>query len=212
MIDDSNDAVAKTKDAYSQIYEEYSSNTSTTNAAVHPRIDEFIKYLPNDGRPKVLDLGCASGRETDYLGHLNLDVTGCDISPEFIKLARSIYPDYDFVVADMRQLPFDDKSYDAIWASASFLHIPKADAPRTISEFSRILRPGGVIYLSVMEGNFDGLRENKQMNWPARHFSDYKPAELESLLANAGIEVIHHSSNKTSWGPTFLHYYFRKPE
>jgi SAM-dependent methyltransferase len=212
MIGTNDDAVTITKKAYSKIHQEYADNAPSTNPAIHPRIDEFIKYLPTNSRSKVLDLGCAAGRETDYLARHNLEVTGCDISPEFIKLAKSNYPDYDFTIADMRQLPFDNNSYDAIWASASFLHIPKKDAERTIREFNRILRPGGIIYLSVMEGDFDGLRENKQMGWPARHFSDYKATELESLLTDKAMKVLSHSSNKTGWGPTFLHYYFKKPE
>lgn len=58
-----------------------------------------------------------------------------------------------------------------------------------------------------MEGNFDDLRENPQMKWPKRHFSDYQEPELENLLSDASFKVITHSKNATSWGPTFLHYF-----
>jgi hypothetical protein len=109
----------------------------------------------------------------------------------------------------MRNLPIDI-TYDGLWVCSSFLHIPKEDAERTLENFSKVLNRNGVLYLSVMEGDFDGLRKNGTMNWPERHFSDYSKQELEKLFQKTRFRVLKLVKIKTSWGPTFLHFFCKK--
>src|SRR3990172_7941239 len=122
----------------------------------------FISFVFGE---KVLDGGCATGGESKYLFEHSLDVTGCDISEEFIQLARENCPGCEFVVSDMRMLGKGEK-YDGLWVSASFLHVPKSDARATLEGFFELLNPGGVMYVSVMKGDFDGLGPNVALNWP----------------------------------------------
>lgn len=205
-LDSSNENVAVTLGAYEQIYADYVSSNRLLNDDVKRSLDLFIGYLNG---PKVLDVGCAGGRETEYLAGSGLDASGCDISPSFIEVASKAYPNCHFFVADMRHLK-SDAQYYGIWCNAAFLHIPKSDALGTLKGFNRLLRAHGVLYLSVMRGNFEGLRENKNMHWPARHFSEYEQAELDHLASEAGFTKIKDSSNETDWGPVFLHGFYRK--
>lgn len=57
---------------------------------------------------KVLDIGCGYGR----MSPLFEDYTGVDISPDFISLAKTTYPDRRFVLADLNKLPFKDKEFE----------------------------------------------------------------------------------------------------
>lgn len=61
-------------------------------------------------KDKVLEAGCAYGRWS----YLFSNYTGVDISPDFIKLAQESYPDNadNFLVGDLRNLPFDDDTFD----------------------------------------------------------------------------------------------------
>lgn len=157
----------------------------------------------------MLDIGCAGGRETAYLAEKGLDAKGCDISKSFVELARTAHPTCNFFVADMRQLDEHTK-YDGIWCNAAFLHVPKTDALDTLRGFQRVLNENGVLYISVMQGEFEGMRENKKMKWPERHFSEYLQEELDGIAYRAGFRKLSDSSNNTDWGPVFLHSFYIK--
>jgi 2-polyprenyl-3-methyl-5-hydroxy-6-metoxy-1,4-benzoquinol methylase len=198
--------VAATLKAYEKIYNEYTSSNSLLNDDVKRNLDQFIGHL--NGK-RVLDIGCAGGRETAYLASKGLQATGCDLSPSFIWAAARAYPQCSFFVTDMRNIESDMK-YDGIWCNAAFLHIPKTDALSTLKGFLQLLKPKGILYLSVMRGDFEGLRENKQMNWPERHFSEYSQKELDKMASDAGFRKIFDASNDTDWGPVFLHGFYQK--
>lgn len=205
--DAANNEVEKTKKTYSQIFNNYAKNNLAPKPYVQKVLDNFINIIPGK---KVLDAGCAHGSESKYFASRGFEVTGIDISPEFIELAKSNCPNCTFIVADMRHPSARLKNFDAIWANASFLHIPKENGLTTLEGFNKILKSGGVLYVSVMEGNFNSSRENKQMNWPARHFSDYSQEELENLINKSGFKVLTSGKDKTDWGPTFLNYFCKK--
>ncbi len=57
---------------------------------------------------KVLDAGCGYGRASEWFKNY----TGTDFSPDFIAEAKQLYPNKTFIQADMRKLPFKDKSFD----------------------------------------------------------------------------------------------------
>ena len=59
---------------------------------------------------KVLEAGCAFGRWSP----LFTNYTGVDISPDFIKIAQKTYPEHvsNFLVGDLKNLPFPDKHFD----------------------------------------------------------------------------------------------------
>jgi cyclopropane fatty-acyl-phospholipid synthase-like methyltransferase len=191
---------------YKKIFEDYIKTNKEIHSEMIQMLDHFVSLLP--GR-KVLDVGCAHGRESKYLCEKGLDVTGCDLSEKFIETAKTNCPGCQFYVCDMRKLPMD-VMYDGLWVCSSFLHIPKVEGESTLTNFSKILGKKGILYLSVMEGNFDGLRQNGTMNWPERHFSDYTKEELQKLLEKVGFSVEKLEIIKVDWGPTFLHFFCTK--
>lgn len=66
----------------------------------------FNKEIPKDA--KVLDAGCAYGRWANRFD----DYVGIDFSPDFIEKAKELYPNKEFMVADLKALPFKDKEFD----------------------------------------------------------------------------------------------------
>ncbi|HEY2003702.1 MAG TPA: class I SAM-dependent methyltransferase [Candidatus Saccharimonadia bacterium] len=205
--EDPNSHIAQTQKTYSQIHAEYADQNTKLRSEIQQLLDRFIEIMPGKD---VLDIGCATGRESKYLLDHGFNVTGTDITEEFIEVARRACPSGKFFVADMRNLDLPDESFDGLWVNASFLHIPKADADTTLEGFHRVLRAGGVAFISVMKGDFDDLRPNVSNNWPDRHFSDYQEDELELKLNKSGFTPIEFSAEETSWGPTFLRYFVKK--
>ena len=88
---------------------------------------------------------------------------------------------------DMRTLGFDDERFDGLWVCASFLHVARDDAPVTLAEFHRVLRPGGVLLLSVQSGT--GERVGGLYDDDSRRFTLYQPEELRTLVEGAGFTV-----------------------
>lgn len=71
----------------------------------HRRIlEKEIKETDN-----VLDLGCAYGRSSEMVKG---KYTGIDFSLDFIEEAKKRYPDKNFMVADLKKLPFGNKEFD----------------------------------------------------------------------------------------------------
>lgn len=57
---------------------------------------------------KVLDAGCGYGRWSEMFSNY----VGVDFSEDFIDLAKGKYPNKQFIVADLKDLPFEDKEFD----------------------------------------------------------------------------------------------------
>jgi hypothetical protein len=70
------------------------------------------------------------------------------------------------------------EGFDGIWASASLLHIPKHDMYDVIPRFIRALKPGGIFYLSLKEGEEEGMADD------GRFFCDYTRESLQEVFEN----------------------------
>jgi SAM-dependent methyltransferase len=111
------------------------------------RIVELLS-LPVGAR--VLDVPCGQGRHTHLLAEAGYDATGLDYSNHLLKHARmrGTGPGLHYVKGDMRRLPSRWAGrFDAVvnlFTSFGFFQDP-ADDVRSIGEFARVLRPGGVL-------------------------------------------------------------------
>jgi SAM-dependent methyltransferase len=91
----------------------------------------------------VLELGCGTGRLTDFA------TVGSDASLASIGLAARRFPQKSFVGADALALSFRENSFDAAFSFHVFMHL-EAEAIRTVfAEVARVLKPGGVFIADV---------------------------------------------------------------
>ena len=68
----------------------------------------FAEHVLDDGGGLVADLGCGPGLIGAHLAGLGLDVTGIDLSPAMIEIARTTYPGLRFETGSMHALPLGD--------------------------------------------------------------------------------------------------------
>ena len=73
--------------------------------------------LPDLKGKNVLCLGCGSGEECDYLSKLGAKVTGIDISPELIDLAKKQFPSLEFMAQDIAKLELGNQKFDFVYSS-----------------------------------------------------------------------------------------------
>ncbi|MBC7276138.1 class I SAM-dependent methyltransferase [Nocardioides sp.] len=141
---------------------------------------------------RLLDAGCGPGLWSQELTTEGVrEVVGLDASAEFITAARERFPAIAFQQADLAAIPLEDRSVGGILAWCSIIHTPPADLPAILSEFARVLSPGG----SALIGYFDG--EPGEAFDHAVHTAYYWSAKaLEDLLAEHGFVVEHVSTRQ----------------
>ena len=113
---------------------------------------KFITFLEKGA--KVLDAGCAAGRDSVYLAGEGLDVTGIDISGKILKLAEKQAKDIkiDFVNASIDETGFKEESFDGIWCMDTLNHMGRKSLGGVFREFRRILKPEGMLFVGAVAG------------------------------------------------------------
>ncbi|MBA2953124.1 methyltransferase domain-containing protein [Nocardioides sp. MAH-18] len=140
---------------------------------------------------RVLEVGSGPGRDAALLESLGLDVRRTDITPGFVDLLRAQGHAAD--VLDPLTDDLDDPArpgtpYDGVWASASLLHVDRADLPAVLARLASATRPGGVLALALKEGDGDAWSTHGFVGAP-RHFVYWREPGLRAVLDAAGWEV-----------------------
>jgi len=179
-------ALTETLKTYEQTAPEYLRTHSDINE-IKACADKFVKLL--SGR-ELLDIGCGSGRDARYFSQQGLKVTGIDLCSNFLQLASNYAPHATFLNMDMRNLSFSNACFDGLWACASFLHLPKSEALQTLQGFHRVLKPSGILYLSLQVGEGEQLVQKSHYSQGKKFFAYYSAAEVEQLIPLAGFKII----------------------
>ena len=161
---------------------------ATPAGQAHDRVqkDDVRRLLrPASAGQTLLDVGCGTGHWSSFLAGMGYQVTGVDIAPEMIEVARAKVPECSFQVADAHDLPFDDGTFDAVAAMATLEFLP--DPAAALGEMVRCARKGGLLLVGTLNRlaplNQHRISKGKQPYSSAHLVS---PAELRSLLSPWG--------------------------
>lgn len=105
---------------------------------------------------RALDFGCAVGRLTQALADHFREVVGVDIAASMVERARE-YNRYGGRVTYLASAApdlalFDSASFDFIYSNKVLQHIPPEHQLGYMSEFVRVLRPGGIAVFQTRNG------------------------------------------------------------
>lgn len=143
---------------------------------------------------KVLDVGCAAGRDSKILSNLGLSVTGVDLSKSLLRIARENCPEITFVHANFLNLPFAKESFDGIWANASLLHLEEFfQVEQAAREFNRVLKKGGILHIFVKQQSGEEKTSvvSDQISHHERFFRWFTGDEVKNLLTENGFVILH---------------------
>src|SRR5262245_479109 len=144
---------------------------------------------------QVLDLGCGIGGSSRYLaGALGCRVTGVDLTPEYIDVARELTRrcglDHliDYRVADALALPFPAAGFDHVYSHNVTMNI--GNKRGLAVEVARVLRPGAMFSCSEL-GRGDAGEVVYPVPWATDASTSFlaRPAEMRQALEAGGLRV-----------------------
>jgi SAM-dependent methyltransferase len=161
---------------------------------------DSLARLPKQS--SILDLGCGGGQDARFLLAKGFRVVGMDLTTAFLRAAQNTAPSVPLVLADMRDLPFEDASFDAVWAAACLMHLPKSDTAHVLKSLNHIVRPGGLLATTVTYGTQSRMLTGGWM--PGRYFARWQKAELARVVEQSGwkidsLRVVSNQERKGRW-------------
>lgn len=151
-------------------------------------MDALLRPKIKGNKPlRVLDAGCGTGYLMGYLKKYPLDgeVVGIDISLYALQFCRQRGA-HELAIASATTLPFVSESFDLIICIDTIQHLSPSGADRVaVKEFSRLLRPGGLLYLRTNSARghrpLEGVDENQ--------YRRYLVPELKKMISSCGLKV-----------------------
>ncbi|MGO2111291.1 MAG: class I SAM-dependent methyltransferase [Pseudoclavibacter sp.] len=127
---------------------------------------------------RILDAGCGPGHWADLLRERGepkdssvdtaqtaqalpprRDIIALDASRKFVESAARRFPDLDVRLGDLTDLPFDRASFSGVLAWYSIIHLNPGALDDALTEFARVLAPGGTLLLGYFAGSSDEVGE-----------------------------------------------------
>lgn len=192
-----------------------SHNVSPDPASVRQReeyqhLSACLDTLPRGSR--ILDGGCGLGDWTIYLANRGFQVVGLDISNRIISRLQERYSGGRFQQGDIRTTGLPASAFDLYFSWGTFEHFEVGPGD-CITEAYRLLRPGGLLLISVPYHNWRFIFKESRFGYQWRQafrvppgtpisvrFYQWRftPAELTMELETRGFQVqrlvpIHHS-------------------
>lgn len=171
--------------AYDQRWDQYTRGS----------LGRLAARLPLEGDERVLDLACGTGRLARLLrqSHPRLDVTGVDLSPDMLVVARAQLPEDErtrWLEGTLETVALADGSFDVTTCNNAFHLLP--DQAGTLRRMAALVRPGGRVAI------IDWCRDYPQIaalqlfarSGLGQRRRILKLGEIRGLLEAAGLEIV----------------------
>ena len=136
----------------------------------HRDMKGIADLLKEKNAKRILDLGCGTGRHLVFFAGLGFEVHGLDAAPDGIEIAKKWLAEnklnYKLSIHRMEErFPYDDSFFDAVISIQVIHHNNIKKIKFTIREIKRVLKPDGLIFITV----------------PIAKFSKNKPSGLQKI-------------------------------
>ena len=149
-----------------------------------------LEYLNVSSDEKICDVACGCGEHSVRIANKGGCVCGLDMNEKAAKTARILSQGKcSFIVSDAEKLPFKSNSFDKAVSVCALEHFENDD--RAIQEMSKVLKPGGILVLTVDSFAYKGVNKKLQ----ARHkvkshvVNYYSLPQLSQKLEQHGFQV-----------------------
>ena len=140
---------------------------------------------------RVFDLGCGTGTQAVMIKRQfpQVEVVALDPDPKALARARKkaaregLAIQFDQGFGD--QLPYSAASFDRVFSSLMFHHLPAEEKSKALREVHRVLKPGGEFHMMDMEGPDDKGTDGQNPGWFERVLHAHA-----QLKENSAVKVI----------------------
>lgn len=107
-----------------------------------------LKVIPPE--PLIVDIGAGPGNMVNDFIESGFSCEGCEFSESGRRLAKEHF-NLDMPFLDLREsIPFEDNLFDFAYCVGVMSMIPKKDLPTSFKEMYRILKPDGILHISLL--------------------------------------------------------------
>jgi len=187
-------------DYYSKNYIEYHNKAFMIDPSFF--LEPFVKRLDQNAR--ILDIGCASGRDILWLIKRGFEAEGFERSNGLAELAQK-NTSCKIIKGDFEIYDFSTLSYDAILASGSLVHLSHKKLPLVLKNIIKAIKEPinkdlknnqtkAQLYISLKQG------DNEYIDKYGRKFYPWKDCELRSVFSSLNISVIELIKSESAVG------------
>jgi ubiquinone/menaquinone biosynthesis C-methylase UbiE len=197
----------KTRRTYDKIAKHFSEEHFDTNWWKQ----EFSIFQKLIKGKKVIDIACGAGRDAVLFEKARFDYTGIDNSPGMLREARKRSEKAKFMLMDFYNLKFKPKTFDGFWAAAAILHAPKRRVRKILQNIKKIIKPGGIGFISIKEKRSldEGMIQQNKYGGIERYFAFYADREFMHVLHDVGFKIVKRYRTKRK-GEIWLCYFVMK--
>lgn len=146
----------------------------------------------------ILDLGCGPGGRVGLFDTRRVEcyAVGVDIWLPYLQIQKSLKAYDEFVLGDVRHLPFQKKSFDMVIGLELLEHLDKSDGTKLLAAMEGIARKKVVLSLPAGTHIQDAYDNNPYQE----HRSTWTPSELQHLGYKVQVNGIRNSGGKSGMG------------
>jgi SAM-dependent methyltransferase len=148
----------------------------------------LLEVFPNNSN--LLEIGCGSGRDANFMFENNYKITAIDASKEMILEAKKIHPllkNFLYVMTIPDELSFKNNSFDGVYSIATLMHLEEKEIVKSIKKIYDILKDKGIFLFSVS-------LERDDIN---KKFKDSKGRHFTTISKNKWLQLCNHIGFKT---------------
>jgi len=168
----------------SKLSKRYESADVTT---IHHRL--LKTFTPNS---TLLEIGCGSGRDANFMLKKGYNVTAIDGSQKMIDEAKRIHPTLKphlFTMQLPYDLDFEPNSFDGVYSIATLMHLTKEEIYQTIKNIHTLLKEKGKFLFSISIERDDTDQNNKDLH--QRLFTSFSQRDWVNICKNYGLNHLH---------------------
>lgn len=172
-----------------QSYDKYAKELAEKFDKIGVRTKDIEKIFSHARKrnPRVLELGCAHGRDAQEIIKRTNHYVGVDASGELLKIAQKRLPKAKFICQVFDKLKFPDNSFDIIIDFASIMHYDRIGLKKIFENSYNWLADNGVMMISMKEGKY---KKFLSRDYGKRTQYCYEISDIEKMIKNL-FEIIN---------------------
>lgn len=175
-------------DEISKYYSEWWENPSDIRNVVFESLNELVRSrIPKGQGKRALDVGSGRGRIVSYLLGKGYEVTAVDFNRDFAVGLKEKFPEIRVIQEDICHLNLDHK-FDLCTMIEVAQNLRKKDLIRVLRKLAKITR---LLFINMSNRNSLHGRWIELRNFRNKFVFPYTPDEFESILKDAGFDIIY---------------------